>query len=152
MTLFLWCVSFSAGKGWRFVHISCAKMGNGSYKRLQLLPPVTITRVCILSIYSPIMSTGLTRGEWTWELLMAWELSDQAVHSRWRHKFNNPRRAGWSLNKVTNCVYGTHGLPVSLRPGIIKQEWQHLLGRAVVPVVQGRRTSDCSPFLPHPPQ
>lgn len=143
--LFLWCVLFHTDS-------------EGSVKRLairlffrshlfwnwilflqkisSITLPITITRICILSIYRPIKGNDrihycrVNLGT----MLIAWELSNQPFHSDWSYRFNNAKE-GWaqSPHEYINCVYCIYCLPVSLRHGIIKYKWQHLDYRVVVP-------------------
>lgn len=108
-------------------HLSCP--WTFSCNRFQVAPPSSIRGICILCACRPIrgqckMPYGRAN---LGSLRVAWELSDQAFHSDWSCGFNNAKE-GWARPpcEFINCVYCTYCLPVSLRRGIIKYEWQHL--------------------------
>lgn len=120
-----------------FPTVTCSETGPSSYKKVpSVTPPIIITGMCIIHIYRPIKGNyrihydRLNLGT----ALMAWELSNQAFHSDWSCRFNNAKE-GWAQPpyEFINYVYCTYSLPVSLRPGIIKYEWQHLNYSVVVP-------------------
>lgn len=97
-----------------------------SYNRLQVAPPISIHGIYVCR---PIKGNGkMPYGRPNLGTLhVAWELSNQAFHSDWSCRFNNAKE-GWAPPpcEFINCVYCTYCLPVSLRQGIIKYEWQHL--------------------------
>lgn len=140
--LFLWCVLFQTdGEG------NVKRLAIGLFFRSHLFwnwilflqkissipPPITITGICILSIYRPIKGNyRIHCCRVNLGTIIAWELSNQPFHSDWSCRFNNAKE-GWaqSLYEFINCVYCIYCLPVSLRHGIIKYEWQYLNYRVV---------------------